>query len=287
MKDKRPTIKQRISDRISEEMKRNKQTNEVIAEQLGICPEHFSRLRSGKYKLSKDKAEKLALMWDVTPDYVLGISDCRTFEEAFQKDSSEEIAKYKAVTDLLKIMGYGIDIVELLVITPGEIAAMQDPDKEIKAIEPFIIETGELWPVVKKSAYNAWHGQIAQYSETVFCFEVSNGYIDEWEEHEAQREKKTIEYIDKLKEHETHCESLIDYIEEIIDNTEIGDYIDFYARITKDGRLIGYSKDYRSLFKIISKNAASLFGTLLSVYSNEIVKNKDINLNPSTDLPFS
>lgn len=287
MKNKRPTIKQRISNRISEEMKRNKQTNEMIAEQLDISPEHFSRLRSGKYKLSKDKAEKLALMWDVTPDYILGVSDFRTFADALQKNSIEEIETYKAVTDLLKIMGYGIDIVELLVITPGEIAAMQDPDKEIKAVEPFIIETGELWPLVKKSAYNAWHGQIAQYSDTVFCFEVSNGSIDKWEEHKAQREKISIEYINKLEEHEAHCDSLIDYIEELIDNTEIGDYIDFYARITKDGRLIGYSREYGSLFKIISKNAASLFGTLLSVYSNEIIKNKDINLNPSTDLPFS
>ena len=269
MKKEHVNVKQKMTNRISAEMKRNKQTNEMIAERLDITPEHFSRLRNGKHKLTRDKAEILASMWGVMPDYVLGFSDCRTYEDYHLIDSAGEIALYKAVTDLLKIMGYEIDIVELLVITPGEIAAMYNPDEEIKAIEPYIIEPGELWPFVKKSAYNARRNEVAQYSESVFCFEISDGYIE--------KEEANID----------QCDSLTDPIEDIIYNTEIGDYINFYARITKDGELIGYAEHYRQFFKIISKNAASLFGTLLSAYSMEIVKNKDININPDSDLPFA
>ena len=142
MKNNDKNVKPLMTYRINAEQKRLNLTNEVIGEKLGITPEQYSRLKNGKGKkgFSRDKLEILCDLFGVRQNYILGIDSVRKDSE-FLGDikSDKEIEQYAAVISFMKVLGYEIEIVELLVISPLIISTFDgNVDTELDYIDPYI-----------------------------------------------------------------------------------------------------------------------------------------------------
>lgn len=269
MKNNYKKVTPLMTYRINAEQDRLNFTNEVMGEKLDCTPEHYSRLKNGHTKkgFSLDKLEILCDLFGVRQNYILGIDSVRKDSE-FLGDltSDKEIEQYMAAISFLRILGYEIEIVELLVISPLLISTFYgNVDKELDYIEPYIANNKDLWSFVKRTALTLRKNkdELTAYPEDLFCFELSGDPLSHI------RELDTVDYEDD------------DY-----DYCEIMKYVGYYARITKNGVLIGYVSEYRKIFEIISESTKSMFETWLKVYRAEIIKNIDVNLDPNNDLPF-
>ena len=133
-------------------------------------------------------------------------------------------------------------------------------------IEPYIANHKELWDYVKKKVNDLRVNKtrLAAFSDTIFCFELNGDPLSHINELEIMPDYESADY----------------------DFCSIMEYIDHYARITINGELYGYIKDYGKAFNILSENAKSLFKTWLTTYSADIRKNTDFNLDPDNPYPF-
>ena len=277
MKNNDKNVKPLMTYRINAEQKRLDLTNDTIAEKLGISSEHYSRLKNGNGKkgFSKDKLEILCDLFGVRQNYILGIDSVRRDSE-FLRDikSDKEIEQYAAVISFMKVLGYEIEIVELLVISPLIISTFDgNVDTELDYIDPYIANNKDLWNFVKNTAHTLHKNkaELTAFPETLFCFELSGDPFAH------------IQELDILPDYDEDY----DYDEdENYDFCEIMKYVGYYARITKNGVLVGYVSEYRKIFDIIKESAKSMFETWLKVYRAEIIKNIDVNLDPNNDLPF-
>lgn len=59
----------------------------------GISEQHLSGIICGKHPLTRTAAERFALVLEVTPEYLLGLSDYRTAEEARQAAINDSLTK--------------------------------------------------------------------------------------------------------------------------------------------------------------------------------------------------
>lgn len=262
-------VKPLMTYRINAEQAKHNQTNEVISEILGISPEHFSRLKNGngKYGFSKDKLKKLCNLWGVRENYLLGIDSVRKDSDYLSElTSDEEIEKYNSMIMYLKTIGFDVEIVELLVITPQQISGLDNLDKQLEYIEPHIASNKELWNFVKRTANDLRTDKsgIIPMPDRSFSFELSGDPLSHVYELDIEPDYDDAEY----------------------DFCSIMDFMDYYARISLNGSLIGYTKDYRKIFTMLSENTKALFKTWLNVYRTDMLNNPDMITDSDSTLPF-
>lgn len=64
-----------FSDRLRELRIKNQNTQKIVAESINISERSYISLESGQFKPSHDNIIKLANFFNVSSDYLLGISD--------------------------------------------------------------------------------------------------------------------------------------------------------------------------------------------------------------------
>lgn len=258
MKNEHVSVNSEMKKRIKDEMRRNGQKNTDIAEYLRMEPGSFSRILNGRAPLAQEYLKMLVELWDVRSNYLMCIDNYRTDDEIFKRRGEKRTAKTNAARELLKVIGFEIEEVELLVINPVEIANMEYIDEELAYLEPHIIHDKNLWETVKKKAYSIRDGERFEiYRNLEFCFEVSD----------------VIKKID---------EGCIEYLE-----YEISDYVGFYSRITENGSLVGYIRNTNSLYSVITDTVESMVKSLLKSNTFEITKNLSIFTAPDNPPLFS
>lgn len=260
MKNKHIAVNSEMRKRIKEEMKRNGQKNADIAEYLRMEPPSFSRILNGRSSLAQEYLKMLVELWDVRSNYLLCIDNFRTDDEIYRRKGEKRTAKTNAVRELLKVIGYETEEVELLVIKPLEMAKLENIDEELAFIEPHIISDKKLWDYVKKKVYIIRDDlplPLEPCQNTEFCFEVSG----------------VIEKLD---------ENCIEYLE-----YEIVQYIGFYSRITENGSLVGYIGSAHSFYDVITDTVESMFKSLLKASTFKIKKNHPFYTVPDNTLTFN
>ncbi|MBH0340069.1 XRE family transcriptional regulator [Bacillus thuringiensis] len=91
-----------FGQRLKDLRREKKLTQQDIADVLGIEKSNISRFESGKQSLSSENIIKTAKYFDVSVDYILGISDYKTInkkkEEQIPKDVVELIKKINTLS---------------------------------------------------------------------------------------------------------------------------------------------------------------------------------------------
>lgn len=268
MKNERIHVTSEMSKRFKQEMRDHGQKGYDIAKHLCVEPGTYSRYLTGKIDLYPETLQKLSDLWGVRKNYLLCKDDIRTNGSFYSQKIADKAARDIAIMNLLKASGYNIELVELLAISPRDISEFYDMTVETEFIEPYIIGNNDLWEFVKRTARDLKADKLAPFSDSKFCFELSKGFI-----------KNQIEDI--KEDPETGAYPFYD----------IFDYVDDYARITENSALIGYVRDYRKIFNLMSKTAVSLFTAWLESYRMDIAKPQDIDLDKiqssDYDLPFA
>ena len=84
-------------------------TQEQLAEKVGYTSPYISKLENGRKRITVEVASKLAAVFMVTPDYLLGYSDFRTAKDEMnemEKRKKVELAKQDATINYLAKLGY-------------------------------------------------------------------------------------------------------------------------------------------------------------------------------------
>jgi transcriptional regulator with XRE-family HTH domain len=70
-------MEEQLPNRLRELRKANKKSGNKIAELLGITPQYYYDLETGRKRLNEDHIRQLADIFNVSIDYILGRSDNR------------------------------------------------------------------------------------------------------------------------------------------------------------------------------------------------------------------
>lgn len=251
-KNDNQNVKPVMTYRIKDEMKRKNLTNEKMSELLNISPEQFSRLLNGHGKrgFSHDKIDKMCELFGVRKNYLLGIDGVRKNNDylRYMLDAGES-EKYAAVISFMKSLGYDIEIVQLLVISASEFKTLGNVETQIEFIEPYIASNKDNWDILKEIVSKSSTTELVPLEEQAFYFEVVGDPIG----------------------HRYEIDELYDADEYVSEYQPITEYIDHYARIIINGAFMGYIKEYRRIFDMISENSKSLFNSWISAYPDNMV----------------
>ncbi|EEM44693.1 XRE family transcriptional regulator [Bacillus thuringiensis] len=82
-----------FGQRLKDLRREKKLTQQDIADVLGIEKSNISRFESGKQSLSSENIIKTAKYFDVSVDYILGISDYKTINKKKEEQIPKDVVK--------------------------------------------------------------------------------------------------------------------------------------------------------------------------------------------------
>lgn len=102
-------MKNKVSERLSELRKKNNLSQKKISEYLNLDQSNYSKIENGKRKLNVSALDKLCLLYNCSPQYILGESDEYNYSKiAFRINKNNVdlnvIAKVNETMNYLKIL---------------------------------------------------------------------------------------------------------------------------------------------------------------------------------------
>lgn len=98
----------RLSELLTE---RNMKSSE-LAKIIGYTPQHISYIINSKRNLTKEAAEDIAAVFDVRPEWLLGLSDYKTDKDVVSTFVAQTLTLADAASDMIKAaasnLGYSI-----------------------------------------------------------------------------------------------------------------------------------------------------------------------------------
>lgn len=245
MKNKHYVVTSEMKKRIKDEMKLNGEKNTDISELLSIEPQSFSRILNGNSRLADDYLSVLCKHWGVRKEYLLCMDSIRTESDMFDNEIDEQYDRTKKLIDFLGAMGYEVDSMHMLIISPADIVAYGS-----------YCTVGELIELVIHYAYGA--------------AEKIERFID------AARDMAVTDYGYYKKHWFNISPDIIPKLYELEKNGKLtNDCMDFWLdclhrcyRISKRGVVLGYLErtSFLEITDILERNTENLFASLLDAF---------------------
>lgn len=245
MKKKPISVTPAMKERIRAEMKRNHQTDQDMADILYITRQQYSRIINGKYNLVPEHLKKLASIWKVRENYLLGIDSFRTNDDLLKEKDASNSEIRNAVDELLKTLGIYYELCELACFDISELSKLRqegvDIDKMITFIDPYICEPRKNWERFKNLINDVFKKNVL-FENRKYYF-MTNGELGD----------DAFNY-------------LMEEVENEEDNkfyTEVERLTDYKLKTEIDGVLIGYCDLGLYFHEITANTVKTLFNSLL------------------------